>query len=284
MLIKLSDKQKITAVPTFQVAPIMQQILKRENHIDRAKEHFWIIGLNNICQILFIELAALGSANMLNIKPREGFRLAIHKLAIQVILVHSHPSGSVRPSQADKDFTAYFYEAGRFLKVEVLDHLIISEDKFFSFSDEGLMKEIREDKRFFIPHILEEEARALGIKQGFDLGIKAGEQQEREKQKERLKEIKALERQKQKEAVQAAKAAERQKKAEALEKERQRKAEAIQAAKETERRKKEEALEKERQKMAENSLKAGLSVEMVAELTGLSQLEIKQLQASLELS
>jgi len=54
---------------------------------------------------------------MTNIKPREAFRMAIYKLAVQVIMVHNHPSGDVAPLNEDQDFTDHFIQTGKFLKV-----------------------------------------------------------------------------------------------------------------------------------------------------------------------
>lgn len=159
MEIKLDKNKKVKITDPKDIYPIMKQILLRENRIGRAQEHFWIVGLNQSNKILYIELVALGSSNMAAIKPREAFRLAIHKLAVRVIIVHNHPSGEVLPSEIDKDLTDHFIQAGRFLKVEVLDHIIISEKNYYSFLDSGVFSELQDSKKWVLPFELEEKAR-----------------------------------------------------------------------------------------------------------------------------
>lgn len=143
MNVKLTPAQKINVVKTADVFGIMQRILLRENSIRRAQEHFWIIGLNNKSKILFIELLALGARNRINLDPPDVFIMSIYKLATKVIFVHNHPSGDTVPSGPDKTFTDHMLKAGQFLRIEVLDHLIISEEKYLSFAEVGLMDELR---------------------------------------------------------------------------------------------------------------------------------------------
>ena len=66
-------------------------------------------------------------------------KMALEKLACSIILCHNHPSGNLIPSQADKDITNKIKEAGKFMDIPVLDHLIIGNDAYFSFADEGLI-------------------------------------------------------------------------------------------------------------------------------------------------
>ena len=67
------------------------------------------------------------------------FAAALKSLACNVILIHNHPSGNVKPSVADINITNKVKEAGKLVDILVLDHLIISEDSYFSFSDEGII-------------------------------------------------------------------------------------------------------------------------------------------------
>ncbi|WP_341905528.1 JAB domain-containing protein [Fluviicola taffensis] len=143
MNVRLTKDQKIKIANSEDVYNIMQQVLLRENRISRKQEHFWIIGLDNKSRILFIELLALGQQNRVNMNPSDTFRMAIYKLATQAILVHNHPSGGTDLSKEDKDLTDYLYKAGRFLKIEVIDHLVITETDYFSFEDNGLMDAIK---------------------------------------------------------------------------------------------------------------------------------------------
>jgi DNA repair protein RadC len=143
MNVRLTKEQKIKIANSDDVYNIMQQVLLRENRISRKQEHFWIIGLDNKSRILFIELLALGQHNRLNITPSDTFRMAIYKLATQAIFVHNHPSGSTELSKEDKETTDYLYKAGKFLRIEVADHLVITETEYYSFEDGGLMDKIK---------------------------------------------------------------------------------------------------------------------------------------------
>ena len=67
------------------------------------------------------------------------FKLAIENLATGIILSHNHPSGQLKPSDADIQLTKSIKEAGKILTIELLDHVIISNDGYFSFADEGLL-------------------------------------------------------------------------------------------------------------------------------------------------
>ena len=67
------------------------------------------------------------------------FKLALEELATGIILVHNHPSGNLSPSQSDINMTKKIKEAGRVMEVQLLDHLIIAGNKYYSFADEGLI-------------------------------------------------------------------------------------------------------------------------------------------------
>lgn len=142
MNVRLSKEQKIKILNADQVYDIMQRVLMRENDISRGAEHFWIIGLDNANKILFIELVSLGASNRVTVKPREVFRMAIYKMAVRAILVHNHPSGELLPSEGDKDATDRLLKSGDMLGIEVIDHLIISEESFYSFQEEGILQEL----------------------------------------------------------------------------------------------------------------------------------------------
>ena len=142
MNVRLSKEQKIKVLNADQVYDIMQRVLMRENDISRGQEHFWIIGLDNANKILFIELVSLGASNRVSVKPREVFRMAIYKMAVKAILVHNHPSGELIPSEDDKDATDRLLKSGDMLGIEVIDHLIISEETFYSFEESGVLKDL----------------------------------------------------------------------------------------------------------------------------------------------
>jgi DNA repair protein RadC len=148
MNVRLSQDQKIKVLNSEDVYNIMQQILLRENKIRRNQEHFWVVGLDNKNKILFIELISLGAVNSVQVKPREIFRMAIYKMAVQMILVHNHPSGEVDPSEADKDMTDRLLKSEDMLGIEVIEHLIISEKEYLSFEDTGIISELKRSGKY----------------------------------------------------------------------------------------------------------------------------------------
>jgi DNA repair protein RadC len=150
MNVRLTSDQKIKILNSKDIFTIMQQILLRENKIRRNQEHFWVIGLNNANKILFIELVSLGASNRVDISPPEVFRMGIYKLAVKMVLVHNHPSGTTQVSEADKDFTDRMLKSGAMLNIEVIDHLVITEDAYTSFVDTGLMYELKRSGNYVI--------------------------------------------------------------------------------------------------------------------------------------
>ena len=165
MNVKLSEAQKKTAInSSSNVAPIMQQILMRENKLGRSQEHFWVIGLNNDGKILFIELIGLGRQNRVTANPPDVFRMAIYKLAIKLIMVHNHPSGQMKPSEADRLITDRIIKVGEIINVDVIDHIIISEKEHFSFADAGIIAQLKKSDTWRIIEKEELELREFKLK------------------------------------------------------------------------------------------------------------------------
>ncbi|MDF7675853.1 JAB domain-containing protein [Neisseriaceae bacterium ESL0693] len=148
MDIKLGKNDKRYIESTEDVFLIMQRILRRENKIDKEKEHFWIIGMNTVGYILYIELIALGTVNSVPIEPMNVFRVAVMKNATQVIAVHNHPTGRLTPSAADIDITDRLFQVGRILNITLTDHLIISPNSYLGFRACGKMEEIEQSLKY----------------------------------------------------------------------------------------------------------------------------------------
>lgn len=102
-------------------------------------EEFWIIYLNNSNKVLFKEQLSKGGLTGTLVDVRLVFKKAIDLFATAIILCHNHPSGKLHPSSADKSITQKLKKAGETLDIKVLDHLIVTENDYFSFADEGLM-------------------------------------------------------------------------------------------------------------------------------------------------
>lgn len=114
----------------------MRTVLTRHSRHHRKKEHFWVIGLNTANHIEYIELVSLGSINMTVVNPVEVFSYAVLQKCKNLILVHNHPSGNLKPSESDKKLTQKLLIGGDILGIKILDHVIISEDGYYSMNDE----------------------------------------------------------------------------------------------------------------------------------------------------
>ncbi len=106
---------------------------------DLTCEEFWLILLNRGNRILRTICISEGSISGTVADPKKIFKAALENNASALILCHNHPSGQVKPSPSDQRITKKCKEAGAVLDLPVLDHLIVANDSFFSFADEGLL-------------------------------------------------------------------------------------------------------------------------------------------------
>lgn len=125
-------RDKVTS--SSSVFEVMQPILGDLNH-----EEFWVIYLNNSNKILTKEQSTKGGMTGTLVDPRRIFSRALEIGATCIILAHNHPSGTLKPSQADKNLTRKLKTGGDYLDIKVLDHLIITQSAYFSFADEGIL-------------------------------------------------------------------------------------------------------------------------------------------------
>jgi DNA repair protein RadC len=106
---------------------------------DHPHEEFWVLLLNRANKIIDKKKISSGGVSGTVVDPKMLFRIAIQDLASSIILCHNHPSGNKKPSEADIKLTKQLKEAGKFLEIPILDHIIITDQDFFSFADEGMM-------------------------------------------------------------------------------------------------------------------------------------------------
>jgi DNA repair protein RadC len=106
---------------------------------DLTYEEFWILLLNKANKIIGKFCISEGGITGTVADPVKIFRKAIENNSVGMILCHNHPSGNLKPSEADAKLTQKMKEGGKLLDISVLDHIIIGEEKYFSFADEGLM-------------------------------------------------------------------------------------------------------------------------------------------------
>lgn len=102
-------------------------------------EQFKILLLNRANRVLGIVDISTGGISGTVADPKLIFGAALKAAASSIVLAHNHPSGNLNASSADLALTKKIKEAGKFLDIEVLDHLILTSDKYSSFADEGLM-------------------------------------------------------------------------------------------------------------------------------------------------
>lgn len=106
---------------------------------DRTKEVFQVLLLNGQNEILEVATASEGSLTESPVYPRDIIQLANRHHAVALICTHNHPSGNPTPSTTDKAITQELVFAGKIMRVKVLDHVIIGDNRYFSFADAGLI-------------------------------------------------------------------------------------------------------------------------------------------------
>lgn len=106
---------------------------------DLQHEEFWVLFLNQANLIIKKERISAGGVTGTVVDARMIFKMGVEQLACGIILLHNHPSGNKTPSESDKRLTHKLKEAGKLLDVPVLDHIIFTDNSYFSFADEGLI-------------------------------------------------------------------------------------------------------------------------------------------------
>jgi DNA repair protein RadC len=131
--VKPSEMQKVvTSADAYQV---LKQIYPNLEH----REYFYMLCLNRNNKVLGYSLISMGGLSGTVVDVRIIFQTALKSSCCSLILSHNHPSGNLVPSEAYKDINKKIKEAGKFLDIPVLDHLILTPETYLSFADEGLM-------------------------------------------------------------------------------------------------------------------------------------------------
>ena len=129
-----ASREKEVITSSADVANYLQTILKDYKH-----EVFAVLFLNRSNKINHFEIISEGGITGTVADPRIILKKALEEDAVSLILSHNHPSGSLKPSKADEELTHKIKEAARYFDIKVLDHIIVSDDGYYSFADEGLM-------------------------------------------------------------------------------------------------------------------------------------------------
>ena len=103
------------------------------------KEHFLVCSLDTRNKLLAIDVVSIGTLTASLVHPRELFGHAIKRHAAHIIISHNHPSGELEPSEDDLKITKRLVDAGKIMGIEVLDHLIITQNSYLSFKEKFLI-------------------------------------------------------------------------------------------------------------------------------------------------
>ncbi|MCX6241388.1 MAG: DNA repair protein RadC [Bacteroidetes bacterium] len=106
---------------------------------DLPYEEFWILLLNRSNRLLKKIRISEGGVSGTVVDPKKVFRFCLDNQACSILLGHNHPSGNIQPSEADCKLTKKLRDCGLMLDVDVLDHIIIGDDRYYSFADDGKM-------------------------------------------------------------------------------------------------------------------------------------------------
>jgi DNA repair protein RadC len=127
-------RQKESVTSSRDVAVYLQTLLRDYRH-----EVFAVLYLNRANKVNHFGILSEGGITGTVADPRRILRKALEEDAVSLILCHNHPSGNLHPSRADEELTLKIREAARFFDIKLLDHIIVSDDGYFSFADEGLL-------------------------------------------------------------------------------------------------------------------------------------------------
>ena len=105
----------------------------------KDQEHFITITLDGQSKVIEKRVIHIGTLNQSLVHPREVFRPAIQDNAAGIVISHNHPSGTLEASRADIQITQRLKEVSKLVGIELLDHVILSKEGYYSFSEEGLL-------------------------------------------------------------------------------------------------------------------------------------------------
>ncbi|HCY41805.1 MAG TPA: DNA repair protein [Prolixibacteraceae bacterium] len=137
--IRYCPKYKVSELPKVVTSGDAYQYLQKIYPDLDYREYFYMLCLNRNNLVLGYSQISKGGISGTVADVRIIMETALKSHACSILLSHNHPSGNLTPSEADRNLTDKIKQAGRFLDIAVLDHLILTSEKYFSFADEGLM-------------------------------------------------------------------------------------------------------------------------------------------------
>ncbi len=129
-----SSLEKTVVRSSRDIAHYLQATLKDYNY-----EVFAVVFLNRANKINHFEIISKGGITGTVADPRIILKKALEEDATSIVLCHNHPSGNLQPSKADEELTKKIKEAANYLDIRIIDHIIVSEEGFYSFADEGIL-------------------------------------------------------------------------------------------------------------------------------------------------
>lgn len=130
----MADNKKEVILTSKDIANYLKAQLEYKKH-----EVFAVVFLNKANKINHYEIISEGGITGTVADPRIILKKALEHDAVSIVLSHNHPSGNLKPSRQDKDLTDKIKEASGYFDIKVLDHIIVSEEGYFSFADEGML-------------------------------------------------------------------------------------------------------------------------------------------------
>jgi DNA repair protein RadC len=116
------------------------ELLKR--YTKARQEQFLVVTVNSARKPISVVIVSIGTANKTQVHPRDVLYPAIRDNAVAIIVAHNHPSGMARPSTDDEELTGLLFDSCCIMGIQLLDHLIITKKGYYSFAENGKMKEL----------------------------------------------------------------------------------------------------------------------------------------------
>jgi DNA repair protein RadC len=130
----MADNKKEVILSSKDLASYLKAQFQYKKH-----EVFAVVFLNRANKINHFEIVSEGGITGTVADPRIILRKALEHDAISIVLCHNHPSGSLKPSRQDEEITQKIKEASKYFDIRVMDHIIVSEEGYYSFADEGIL-------------------------------------------------------------------------------------------------------------------------------------------------
>ena len=137
LLLMVEEKAKEMKIKKIKNAEEVYALL--HEYADKEQEHFLLITLDAANKMIDHTVVFMGTLNQSLVHPRDIFRKALHDNAAGIIIAHNHPSGTLEPSRADIQITQRLKEAAQLVGIELLDHVILAKNGYYSFVDEGMI-------------------------------------------------------------------------------------------------------------------------------------------------